>query len=91
MLTYACPSCGKTLQSPENQATLICPHCRQAIRAPVPEKKNITLAWVFGMLGALLAIFIVVCLAAISVMGSNASGKFKAVAETVGSGPRVPK
>lgn len=32
----------------------------------------------------MLALIIVVCLAAISVLGSNASDKFKAVADTIG-------
>ena len=32
----------------------------------------------------MLALIIVVCLAAISVLGSNASGKFKSVADTIG-------
>ena len=34
----------------------------------------------------MLALIVVVCLAAISVLGSNASGKFTLVAETIGGG-----
>lgn len=34
----------------------------------------------------MLALIIVVCLTAISVLGSNASGKFKSVADTIGGG-----
>lgn len=34
----------------------------------------------------MLALIIVVCLTAISVLGSNASGKFKDVADTIGGG-----
>lgn len=34
----------------------------------------------------MLALIIVVCLAAISVLGSNASAKFKTVADTIGGG-----
>lgn len=96
MMTYACPSCGKTIQTPESQAgtTLNCPECQQPIKVP---KKDNTMFWVIGILGGLLVgcvglgMVIVVCLAAISVLGSNASGKFKSVSDTIGTVPSKPR
>lgn len=98
MLTYACPKCGETLQSPEDQAgtSLTCPHCKEAITVPKTAKKDNTMLWVVGILGGLfvgcvgLGMVIIVCLAAISVLGSNASGKFKAVSDTIGTAPPRP-
>ena len=97
MMIYACPSCRKTLQSPEEQAgtTIACLHCKAEVRVPVPGKGGSgALPWVIGLgvLGIIgCGLVVIVCLAAISVLGSNASGKFNTVADSIGGPGPAPK
>jgi hypothetical protein len=85
MITYGCPQCRGTIHSPETEIgkTLECPHCKTAVVVPAGAKSNTGV--IIGVLSALMVVLIgcplliVVCLAAISVLGQKASGTFTSV------------
>jgi len=88
MLTYTCPKCGKTLQSPESEAgeTVDCPKCQNVMRVPFPVKGSSLPVW---FLVILLVLFggcgcIVVSLVAITALGTSANQTFGTVKGSVG-------
>jgi len=93
MLTYTCPKCGKTLQSPESEAgeTVDCPKCQNVMRVPAPAKGMGIPAWFLIIL--LLIIggcgCIVVCLVAITALGTSANKTFGTVQGPAKSAPRL--
>jgi DNA-directed RNA polymerase subunit RPC12/RpoP len=91
MLTFSCPDCRKTVNAPETEVgnLIDCPHCNQRIRVPQGGSSN-TLVYLVVAGGVLLVgcpMLIVVCLAAISVLGQKASGTFTTVSYTINSPP----
>jgi len=83
MLTYTCPKCGKTLQSPESEAgeTVDCPQCQNVMRIPVPAKGRGLPAWFLIILLLMIGcpMCIVVCLVAITALGTSANKTFGTV------------
>src|SRR5262249_20280685 len=85
MITYACPNCGKTLQSPRSQAgyEIVCPGCKEEIQIPsVSKGSNNTVWWVLGILG--LGIFgcgmlVMVSVLAITALGTNSNKTFETI------------
>jgi phage FluMu protein Com len=92
MLTYRCPKCGKTLQSPESEAgeTVDCPDCQNVIRIPTPAKSSLPV-WFLIIIIALIGGCgcIVVCLVAITALGTSANKTFGTVGGQVGGQPVV--
>jgi phage FluMu protein Com len=89
VITYKCPKCGKTLQSPESEAgqTQDCPECGNVNRIPMPAKAGSSLpVWflvilltMFGCGGGI----IVVCLVAITALGTSANATFGTVGNKI--------
>jgi DNA-directed RNA polymerase subunit RPC12/RpoP len=88
MITYKCPKCGKTLQSPESEAgdTLDCPECGNVNRVPMLVRPRSALpVWFLVIILILCGGFgcIVVSLVAITALGTSANATFG----TVGNKP----
>jgi hypothetical protein len=91
MLSFVCPSCQRTVNTPESESgnQISCPHCNESIRVP----KGGSSTWIVllcvgaGVLVVGCPMLIIVCLAAISVLGQNASSTFTTVSATIGAPP----
>jgi hypothetical protein len=91
MMSFPCPHCGKTLQAGEQRGgeVLVCRHCQNVFVVPAPASNTgMTLTIVLVAVGIPLALLsclmvVVVCLAAISVLGQNASTTFQTVGTTI--------
>jgi len=84
VITYKCPKCGKTLQSPESEAgqTLDCPECGNVNRIPTPARSGSFLpVWFLVIILVLCGGFgcIVVSLVAITALGTSANATFGTV------------
>jgi hypothetical protein len=92
MITFACPHCRATINSPESQIgnNLECPACKASVPVPAGEKSRTGLIIALCTSAVILVLgcpmLIIVCLAAISVLGKSASGTFQSVGQTIGSG-----
>jgi hypothetical protein len=94
MISLSCPTCSKTVHVPPTEVgqSIECPHCQGAIRVPRSSggssgpNVGLILGLTFGGIALVVGFFmiIIVCLAAISVLGKRASGTFTAVGSTVG-------
>lgn len=90
MITYGCPKCKGTIHSPEAEIGTAkpCPHCKASVT--VPAGKGPGTGTIIGILSTLMIVligcplFIVLFLAAISVMGQKSSGTFTSVGQTIG-------
>jgi hypothetical protein len=91
MLSFVCPNCQRTVNTPESQSgkQLTCPHCNESIYVPEGNSSNwiILLCVGAGVLVVGCPMLIVVCLAAISVLGTNASQTFTSVGATLNAPP----
>jgi hypothetical protein len=90
MITYGCPHCGGTMHSQEAEigTPTTCPHCQASTL--VPKSKGSGTGMIVALISGLMIVLIgcpmliVISLAAISVMGTKASGTFTSVGTTIG-------
>ena len=91
MMTYACPKCGQTINSPESEAgnLLDCPGCHAEVRVPAVRSSGSAVAWIVGITAVVLggcvalSLIIVVCLTAIQFLGTQASTTFSTVGQSL--------
>jgi hypothetical protein len=92
MISLVCSSCSKTSHVPVAKPgdAIECPHCHGIIRVPFPTGTNTNTGLVVGLaLGGVLLVvglpmIIIICLAAIAVLGQKASGTFTSVGTPIG-------
>lgn len=90
MITYGCPKCNTAINSPESEVgkQLQCPQCNAAVVVPAGNRPRVGL--IVGTLSTLMIfligcpMLIIISLAAVSVMGTKASGTFTSVGQTIG-------
>jgi hypothetical protein len=92
MIEYACPKCREPLQASEDRlgTTNPCPNCKFPVQVPlVRPKSSFTAPIIVAIIGGLAVLacpmFIVVCLAAIQILGKNANSSFGTVGASIGS------
>jgi uncharacterized paraquat-inducible protein A len=91
MPTFSCPHCNNTVNTPDTEAgnLIACPNCKQELRVPRSSGSNV-LVILLSVGGAVLlmgCLVIVICLAAISVLGQKASATFQSVGQSIGAPP----
>ena len=97
MITFACPTCRKTLQGHEDEIghMIVCPQCRGQVQIPVPIDRggSSSTMWIIlavvgvGFVGLLM--LIVVVLGAITAFGTAANTTFTSVGPAIGPGAIV--
>jgi uncharacterized paraquat-inducible protein A len=88
MITFACPQCDKTINSPESEIgkNLQCPHCKAAVVVPAGKSKTGLIVGLTALVVFVLGcpLFILIGLVAVSMLGTKASGTFTSVGQTIG-------
>lgn len=91
MIDYACPKCREPLHASEDRlgTTQPCPNCQFPVQVPLVRAKGSSLPIVAAIVGGLAVlacpIMIIVCLAAIQILGKNANSAFGTVGASIGS------
>src|SRR5438105_940089 len=91
MIDYACPKCREPLRASEDRlgATHPCPNCQFQVQVPLVRPKSSSAPIIVAIVGGLAVLacpmFIIVCLAAIQILGKNANSSFGTVGASIGS------
>lgn len=96
MITYACPSCRKTLQAQDNQVgTMVkCPQCQGQVQVPLAgaqdDSSNVVLWVLLAVGGGLFLLFMLACVvfAAFTLIGTNSSTTFSKVGTAIATSGR---
>ena len=89
-ITFGCPKCQGTIHAPDSEIgkPQSCPHCQASVKVPAGKGSGtgtiITLLTTAMIVLIGCPLFIVIGLAAVSVMGTKSSGTFTSVGQTIG-------
>jgi hypothetical protein len=91
MIDYACPKCREPLQASEDRLGSMhpCPNCKFQVQVPLARAKSSSFPIIAAIVGGLAVLacpmFIVVCLVAIQILGTNANSSFGTVGASIGA------